>query len=120
MYKVGEIIEVEVTGIESYGIFVKADNDYTGLIHISEIDNNYIKDINKYVKLGDNIYTNVIGVDDATKHLKLSIKNMNYNDNNHGTRIIKENINGFLPLHNKLDEMIKETLKEMNKSSKEI
>lgn len=59
-------------------------------------------------------------VDNATKHLKLSIKNMNYNDNNHGTRIIKENINGFLPLHNKLDEMIKETLKEMNKSSKEI
>ena len=115
MYKVGEIIEVEVTGIESYGIFVKADNDYTGLIHISEIDNNYIKDINKYVKLGDNIYTNVIGVDDATKHLKLSIKNMNYNDNNHGKRTIKENINGFLPLHNKLDEMIQETLKDMKK-----
>ena len=51
MYKVGEIIEVEVTGIESYGIFVKADNDYTGLIHISEIDNNYIKDANSLLAI---------------------------------------------------------------------
>lgn len=115
MYKIGKIIEVEVTGIEGYGIFVKAGYNYTGLIHISEIDNNYIKDINKYVKLGDNIYANVIGVDKATKHLKLSIKNMNYNDNNHGRRIIKENINGFLPLHNKLDEWIEETLEIMKK-----
>ena len=90
MYKIGDIIEVEVSGIENYGIFVKAEDDYTGLIHISEIDNNYIKDINKYVKVGDDIYANVIGVDDATKHLKLSIKNMNYNDNNHGKRTIKE------------------------------
>ena len=116
MYKIGDIIEVEVSGIENYGIFVKAEDDYTGLIHISEIDNNYIKDINKYVKVGDDIYANVIGVDDATKHLKLSIKNMNYNDNNHGKRTIKENIKGFLPLHNKLDEWIKDTLKDMNEN----
>ena len=115
MYKIGEIIEVQVTGIENYGIFVNASNDYTGLIHISEIDNNYIKDINKYVKVGDDIYANIIGIDEATKHLKLSIKNMNYNDNNHGRRIIKENINGFLPLHNKLDEWIEETLEIMKK-----
>lgn len=60
MYKIGDIIEVEVSGIENYGIFVKAEDDYTGLIHISEIDNNYIKDINKYVKVGDDIYANVI------------------------------------------------------------
>ena len=46
MYKVGEIIEAEVTGIESYGIFVKVDKEYNGLIHISEIDNNYTKTYN--------------------------------------------------------------------------
>ena len=41
-FKVGDIIEVKVTGIEQYGIFVKADEEYTGLIHISEIDDNFI------------------------------------------------------------------------------
>ena len=46
---------------------------------------------------------------------------MNYNDNNHGKRTIKENIKGFLPLHNKLDEWIKENKngRTNNKNTKE-
>lgn len=115
MYNLNEIIEVEVTGLENYGIFVKANNEYTGLIHISEIDNNYIKDIKKYVNVGDKIYANIIGINEEEKHLKMSIKNINYNNNDYGKRPIKENINGFLPLANKLDEWIKETLEEYKK-----
>ena len=35
MYKIGDIIEVEVSGIENYGIFVKAEDDYISYhIHI--------------------------------------------------------------------------------------
>ena len=47
-YIVGNIVKGEITGIESYGLFVKLDNDYTGLVHISEITNNFVKDINNY------------------------------------------------------------------------
>lgn len=113
MYKIGDIIPVYVTGIESYGIFVKTNNDYTGLVHISEVDNGFIKDLNKYVKINDLIYVNIIGIDEELKHLKLSIKNINYNDNNYGKREIKENISGFLPLANALDGMIEETMKNL-------
>lgn len=115
MYKINEIIKVEVTGITDYGIFVKTPNYYTGLIHISEIDNYYIKDINNYVKVGDKIFAYVLEVDKINMKLKLSIKNINYNNNNNGKRTIKENINGFLPLANKLDEWIKNTLEEYKK-----
>ena len=45
-FNLGDIIEVTVTGIENYGIFVSVNDEYTGLIHISEIDNNFVKDIN--------------------------------------------------------------------------
>ena len=41
-YEVGSIVKGEVTGIESYGIFVKIDDNTNGLIHISEIANRYI------------------------------------------------------------------------------
>ena len=44
-YRKGEIINVEVTAIEPYGAFVKVDDVYTGLIHISEINGYYISDI---------------------------------------------------------------------------
>ena len=114
-FNLGDIIEVTVTGIENYGIFVSVNDEYTGLIHISEIDNNFVKDINDYVKIGEKIYANIIGIDDDNKHLNLSIKNMNYNDNENGTRNIKESISGFLPLHNKLDEWIKESYDKLKK-----
>ena len=116
MYKIGDIIPVIVTGIQDYGIFVKVDDEYSGLIHVSEIDNKFIKDIGNYVKENDLIYASIINVDEENKHLKLSIKYLNYNDNNYGKNKIKDNINGFLPVHDKLDEMIKEKLEELRKN----
>ena len=116
-YKVGDIIEVTVSGIEPYGIFVNVDDNYSGLIHISEVDNNYVKDINSYVKIGDKIYSNIIDINEDNHHLSLSIKNMNYNNNDYDNRKIKENVNGFLPLHNKLDSWIEEKKEEIKNSS---
>ena len=117
MYKIGDVIPVIVSGIKDYGIFVKVDDEYSGLIHVSEIDNKFIKDINKYVKENDMIYASIINVDEENKHLKLSIKYLNYNDNNYGKNKIKDNINGFLPVHDKLDEMIKKKLEELRKNN---
>lgn len=115
MFKIDDIIQVIVSGIEPYGIFITADGDYTGLIHISEIDNSFVKDINNYVKVGDIIYANIIDVDNENKHLSLSIKNMNYNNNDNDKRKIKESISGFLPLSKKLDEWTDQKLKEIKK-----
>ena len=42
-FKVGSVVLGEVTGIESYGIFVKLNNGYSGLIHISEITEKFVK-----------------------------------------------------------------------------
>lgn len=116
-FKIGDIIEVKVTGLEQYGIFVKVNDEYNGLIHISEIDNNYIKDINDYAYIGETIYANIININEETKHLSLSIKNMNYTNNKDENRKVKESISGFLPLYNKLDIWINESLEEMKKES---
>ena len=50
-FKEGSIVLGTVTGIKDYCIFVKLDNYNNGLIHISEIGNHYIDDLNKYVAL---------------------------------------------------------------------
>ena len=78
-YTVGSIVKGEVTGIEPYGIFVKVD-ECNGLIHISEIANNYISNITKYVNIGERIYAKVIEVDTENNRLKLSIKGLNYKE----------------------------------------
>ena len=77
-YRRGNIIKATVNGIENYGIFVSCDDYYSGLIHISEISDKYVKDINEYVKVGDVISVKILDVDEEAGQLKLSIKNINY------------------------------------------
>lgn len=110
-YKSGDIIKCYVTGIEKYGIFVNVDMYYNGLIHISEISESFVRDINDYVKMGETIYCRVLEVDENNGQLKLSIKDINYKSNNEND-VIKETRRGFLPLKENLDRWIQEKLEE--------
>ena len=107
MYKVGQVVKAQVCGYENYGIFVKLDDDYAGLIHISEIDTGFVANIEYYASIGEEIYAVVLNVDEQKKHLNLSIKNMNY----HNNKEFNESILGFRPLYEKLDEWTNESLK---------
>ena len=73
-YKVGSVVEGTVTGIESYGVFISLDEFYNGLIHISEISNGFVKNINDFVTLGETIKVKVVEVDEDLGQVKLSIK----------------------------------------------
>ena len=95
-YKEGDIIECLVTGISSFGFFVKINDEYTGLCHISEISYDFISDIHNYVHINEIIYAQVIDIDEENKQLKLSIKDIYYKTENDG-RII-ESRKGFSTL----------------------
>ena len=69
-----------VCGIEKYGIFVRCDNDYSGLIHISEISSDFVRNIKDYVSLNEVIKCQILEVDDELKQLKLTIKHLNFKD----------------------------------------
>lgn len=75
-YNVNDIISVTVTSIETYGAFVKIDEEYTGLIHISEINGKFIKNINKYFKVNSTIKAKILEIDDDKKQIKLTLKNI--------------------------------------------
>ena len=113
MYKVGDIIKGVVTGIEDYGIFVNLENNFSGLIHISEITQGFVNNINKYVSIGDYIYVYVLDIDKKKNHLNLSIKNINYKYEDE-TKKIKETLKGFLPLSENLDKWIETKLNEID------
>lgn len=113
-YKVGSIIKGQVTGIEKYGIFVNIDPWYDGLIHISEVSEDYVRDIHDYVKMGETIYCQVLEISEDNLQLKLSIKNINYKASN-GNSSIKETRKGFLPLKENLNIWLKEKLETYKK-----
>ncbi|PZE19216.1 S1 domain-containing RNA-binding protein [Paenibacillus xerothermodurans] len=71
--EVGSKLEGKVTGITHFGAFVELPEGGTGLVHISEIADNYVKDVNDHLKLNDIVTVKVINVDKDGK-IGLSIK----------------------------------------------
>ena len=96
-YKVGDIINVLVTGIEDYGIFVKVDDEYDGLIHISEISYDFVRKIDDYANVGENIFVEILAIDEENHNMKLSIKNIEYKNTGEKRSEINDE-EGFKPL----------------------
>jgi small subunit ribosomal protein S1 len=76
-YKVGDTVEVEITGIVDFGAFVKIpiDNEemdsLEGLIHISELDWQLIEDPTELVKVGDKVEAKIIDISNGKISLSL-------------------------------------------------
>ncbi len=71
--EVGKIYEGKVTGITKFGAFVEFDKDTTGMVHISEVANTFVNDINDFLKVGDTVKAKVMTLGDDGK-IALSIK----------------------------------------------
>jgi S1 RNA binding domain protein len=71
--EVGSKLQGKVTGITNFGAFVELPDGSTGLVHISEVADNYVKNINDYLKVGDQVEVKVLNVEKDGK-IGLSIK----------------------------------------------
>ena len=71
--EVGSKLQGKVTGITNFGAFVEIEKGKTGLVHISEVADSYVKDINDYLKVGEEVTVKVINVEKDGK-IGLSIK----------------------------------------------
>ena len=71
--EVGSKVQGKVTGITNFGAFVELPDGKTGLVHISEVADNYVKDINEHLKVGDEVEVKVMNVE-ADGKIGLSIR----------------------------------------------
>lgn len=110
--KKGDIIKGKVSGIESYGIFVHCENGYSGMIHISEVSDRFVKDINDFAKINETIPCKILDVNHKTKKIKLSIKNLDYH-----LRREEKGKENFVTLKLMLPKWIEEKIEELNKKS---
>mgnify|MGYP003305645434 CR=1 FL=1 len=100
--------------IEKYGIFVTLDEYYSGLIHISEISDGFVRNVSNYVNIGETIKARVIEVDEDGYQVKLSIKNLDYRINQDKKSGIVETGTGFELLKSNLKKWIEEKNQEKN------
>ena len=71
--QVGTIVEGVVTGITHFGAFVELPGGKTGLVHISEVADTFVRDIKEYVKEQDHVKVKILSMDEKGK-VGLSIK----------------------------------------------
>ena len=114
-YKIDDNVSGEVTGITKYGIFIKLEDDYVGLIHISEISDKYISDLSRMYVLGETVDAKIISIDENKKQIKLSCKEFNINNKAKKKKKIKEEGRGFAPLKENLSIWVNEKLEELKK-----
>jgi S1 RNA binding domain protein len=71
--EIGSVVEGVVTGITSFGAFVRLPEGNTGLIHISEVADAYVEDVHNFLNEKDKVVVKVLGVNNKGKY-DLSIK----------------------------------------------
>ena len=70
----GMVVKGKITRIEKFGVFVEIGAERPGLVHISEITHEYIKDPKQEVKDGDEVEVKILDVNRRKKQIKLSMK----------------------------------------------
>lgn len=73
-YEVGSVVQGKVTGIKPFGAFVALDDETQGLVHISEVAHSYVKDINDFLKIGDEVNVKILNIDEESGKISLSIR----------------------------------------------
>ena len=71
----GAILSGKVTGLTDFGAFVELEGGKTGMVHISEVASNYVKDIKEHLTVGQEVRTKIISVSPEGK-ISLSIKRL--------------------------------------------
>ncbi len=71
--EVGTVLEGKVTGILKFGAFVDLGNGKSGMVHISEVANTYVNDINEHLKEGQIVKVKIVSIAEDGK-IALSIK----------------------------------------------
>lgn len=71
--EVGNIVEGKVTGITKFGAFVKLPEGITGLVHISEVAEGYVKDVATYLQENQTVKVKVLSVETGGK-VSLSVR----------------------------------------------
>ncbi|GGD00999.1 CvfD/Ygs/GSP13 family RNA-binding post-transcriptional regulator [Enterococcus wangshanyuanii] len=75
-YKIGMVVDGTITGLQPYGAFVSLSETVQGLIHVSEVQAGYTKNIHNLLEVGQKVKVQIIDIDEYTKKISLSLRTL--------------------------------------------
>lgn len=94
--EVGNILSGKVTGITNFGAFIDLGNRKTGLVHISEVSNSYVKDIKDVLSVGDEVQVKIMEISPDGK-VSLSIRRASMNEDSEESKDDKSKFKKVTP-----------------------
>lgn len=121
-YQVGQLIVGKVYNVKPYALFMSFEEGVTGLLHISEISDSFVRDIEKYGSVGDEIKVKVLSIDKENGFLRVSYKQVPpeeaYSSHTNQRKLPTVTEEEFLPLKEKLDGWINDAYNKIVKEDK--
>jgi small subunit ribosomal protein S1 len=108
-YDVGKEITGTVTNITDFGIFVELEEGIEGLVHVSEISKEKIKNPGDKFSVGDMITAKVMNINSDERRIGLSIKRLDMEDDQ---TILSDYISNMRPATSTFGEILRENLQE--------
>ncbi|MGQ8868659.1 Tex family protein [Myroides sp. TSA_177.3] len=71
--KIGQVLPGIVNNITNFGCFVDVGIKESGLVHISQLKEGFVSDVNEVVKLHQHVQVKIVEVDQAKKRIQLSM-----------------------------------------------
>jgi len=101
--KSGEIVEGTVKTITNFGAFIDLGEGKTGLVHISEVADGYVKDITEFLSQDQKVKVKILSIDEENKKITLSIKKVNE------TRRVETPKNTEMSFEDRLSKFLKDS-----------
>ena len=121
-YQVGQLIVGKVYNVKPYALFMTFEGGATGLLHISEISDSFVRDIEKYGSIGDEIKVKVLSIDKENGFLRVSYKQVppeeTYSSHTNQRRLPTVTEEEVLPLKERLDGWINDAYNKIEKEEK--
>ena len=121
-YELNQLVIGKVISVKPYAIFLAFEDGIEGLLHISEISNNYIRDIEKFGVVGDEMKVKILSIDKNNGFLRVSLKQVPPEEAYSTHKNEPRNIpvlpdDAFEPLKENLPTWIENTLKEIKEEN---
>lgn len=118
-YHIGDIVIVKISEVKPYAAFLNLDDGTSGMIHISEISDNYIRDIEKYVSKGDEVKVKILAIDDKDNFVRASFKQVpkdeQYSTHINSRKALTTDESEFEALKSQIPNWIEDSLARHNK-----
>ena len=120
-HKIGDLITGKVVKVRPYALFLAFEDGLQGLLHISEISDGYVRDIEKVGTLGDELKVKILDIDPVNSFMRVSFKQVPEEEKFTTHDSQKKNIpefdsSDFSALKEKLPEWIENSLKKVREN----